>query len=575
MLLSSELFVRDAVLELSERAAELAPQSFNSDAFTCEVVFSSGAGVERSDRLGRYLEILDMSPASVDLGAFVGGPVLDGHQRASARSVYGMVSAARIENGRGLATVQLSRAADAAPLVDRIREGTVRSVSIGYEVLSTREERGANGERTLVATRWRPRELSFVPIGADPHARIRTLATSMGLTPEFAEGLVTRSLTVEAARGEILAELQRQAPRIHPTSPAMVTRDVGEGLVDRIADGLYARMNPAHQATSGRPYAYMRLPEVARLVLDSRGLNSLGSPAELLTRAMHTTSDFPGILATVFNKNLLTVTRTPSPITQVFRTSTVADFRPKNFYDISDGPTLQRVNEAGEIPFGSISDKTVASYSAASYARGFSVSFQTLTNDDMGALQDLSAKMTRGARSWYEGFLVNTIISNPKLADNLPVFDPGHKNVAATGAPPSDTSIAEGKLGMRLQTDLAGAPLNLMPRYILIPAALENTVDQLLASLYPAQPTEAQVAIRTLTPIVDSRLDQAGATKAWYLFASPDVAATFEVSDLEGFPGPQVQSELGFHSLGVEVRVVWHVGAGPVDSRGAWKNAGQ
>jgi hypothetical protein len=127
---------------------------------------------------------------------------------------------------------------------------------------------------------------------------------------------------------------------------------------------------------------------------------------------------------------------------------------------------------------------------------------------------------------------------------------------------------------MRVQTDLAGAPLNLMPRYILIPAALENTVDQLLASLYPQQPTEAQVAIRTLTPIVDSRLDQAGATKSWFLFADPATAAVFEVSDLEGYAGPQVQSELGFHTLGTEFRVVWHVGAGAIDSRGAWQNPG-
>ncbi len=41
---------------------------------------------------------------------------------------------------------------------------------------------------------------------------------------------------------------------------------------------------------------------------------------------------------------------------------------------------------------------------------------------------------------------------------------------------------------MRLQTDLSGNPLNLMPRYIFLPAALETTVDQLLATLYPMQP---------------------------------------------------------------------------------------
>ena len=139
----------------------------------------------------------------------------------------GTVAAARIEGGRGLATIQLSRADDARPIVDRIREGTLRSVSIGYQVLQSREER-TNGMRTLVATRWRPRELSFVPIPADPLARVRDattgtrvreMATLMGLPDSFSEALVAWNLTVEQARGEILAELRRSSPRLTHEGP--------------------------------------------------------------------------------------------------------------------------------------------------------------------------------------------------------------------------------------------------------------------------------------------------------------------------------------------------------------------
>ena len=171
----------------------------------------------------------------------------------------------------------------------------------------------------------------------------------------------------------------------------------------------------------------------------------------------------------------------------------------------------------------------------------------------MGALSDLSAKMTRGARGWFEAFLVGIILSNPLLADGQPTFSAAHANLSATPATPADPSISEGKLGMRLQTDLSGNPLNLTPRYIFIPAALETTVDQLLAQLYPAQPTEAVVAARTVTPVVDSRLDQAGQNKSWYLFADPATAAVFEYSDLEGYSGPQVQAAELFTNLGHEL----------------------
>ncbi|MGA7237323.1 MAG: hypothetical protein WBY44_16680, partial [Bryobacteraceae bacterium] len=135
------LFTRDAVLELSERAAELAPSSFNPATYTVDVIFSSGAAVERSDLQGRFLEVLEMTSAAADLSEFIGAPVLDAHNRTSSRSIYGNVSAARIDSGRGLATIQLSRTADAAPIVDRIREGTLRNVSIGYQVLANREDR--------------------------------------------------------------------------------------------------------------------------------------------------------------------------------------------------------------------------------------------------------------------------------------------------------------------------------------------------------------------------------------------------------------------------------------------------
>ena len=110
------------------------------------------------------------------------------------------------------------------------------------------------------------------------------------------------------------------------------------------------------------------------------------APAELLTRAMHSTSDFPQILSELFNKNLTTIRRTPSPIVAIFRQSTVADFRAKHFMEISDGPALEKVNESGEIHFGTISESKIASYKADSYANGFAISFQTLINDDKGLL---------------------------------------------------------------------------------------------------------------------------------------------------------------------------------------------
>src|SRR4029434_8404105 len=79
---------------------------------------------------------------------------------------------------------------------------------------------------------------------------------------------------------------------------------------------------------------------------------------------------------------------------------------------------------------------------------------------------------------------------------------------------------------------------------------------------------------RGLTVLVDPRLDASSQPYAWYLFADPSVAPVFEVSELSGYEGPMVESRSGFNVLGMEWRVVWHLGTGAIDSRGAWKNPG-
>jgi len=340
-----------------------------------------------------------------------------------------------------------------------------------------------------------------------------------------------------------------------------------------MADGLYSRIDPRHEPKEGREFAYARFPELARRILQERGLSTLGSPTELLTRAMHTSSDFSALLAEVFNKSLFTLRQSPSPITQVFRRVTLSDFRSRHILEVSNGPALEKVNEAGEITFGTIEGRELASYKLASYARAFSISFQTLVNDDIGALSDIAAKITRGARQWFSGFLADTIIANPRLSDNKAVFHSDHNNLASAGAAPSDTTVAEARLAIRRQTDSSGSPLGATPRYILVGAQNEVVVDKLLAQLYPTSSTQAETAARGLVPLVEPRFDLRNHT-AWYVFCDPSDAPVFEYAELQGYEGPRVESRPGWNTLGIELRCVWHCGAGAIDHRGGYKNLG-
>ena len=85
-----------------------------------------------------------------------------------------LAGSARIENGKGIATIKLSSAVSDADAVSKIREGVIRNISVRYLIHSSARIVGESGQPDVVEVRdWEPLEVSAVPIPADPGARIR------------------------------------------------------------------------------------------------------------------------------------------------------------------------------------------------------------------------------------------------------------------------------------------------------------------------------------------------------------------------------------------------------------------
>lgn len=148
--------------DLLTRRAPVRPSTFDAEKRTVEVIASTGAAVRRRDARGSYLEILDTGGA--ELKALIGAPVLDAHNQGGARSVLGVVETARLEGGEIILGLRFSDRAEIADIVRDIGNGILRSVSLGYLVETWADGTDAKtGERTRTATRWTPREVSFVP----------------------------------------------------------------------------------------------------------------------------------------------------------------------------------------------------------------------------------------------------------------------------------------------------------------------------------------------------------------------------------------------------------------------------
>lgn len=169
-------------LEDVELRADVTPSSWNEEDQTCEVVWTAGADVLRYDYESgiRYWERLDFAAGAIDLSRLQSGraPVLDSHSDWSSRDVVGVVLAGSVSidpvSRLGRCRVRFTRAADAAPVVQRVREGVLSSFSFGYKrhrIEQTAELR--EGSPVWIVRRWEPFEVSPVPIPADPGAGVR------------------------------------------------------------------------------------------------------------------------------------------------------------------------------------------------------------------------------------------------------------------------------------------------------------------------------------------------------------------------------------------------------------------
>ena len=162
------------------RRAPLAPSTVNVEARTVEVIWSTGAPVQRRDFDGPYAEVLSLDRSAVDLSRLIGGPVLDTHGSFGLSNVLGVVETAVVDGREGRATVRFGDRPEADAAWRDVRSGIIRSVSVGYQVSEWLDRTDpTTGERSRIAVRWTPLEISFVPVGADAGAKVRGKEDSM------------------------------------------------------------------------------------------------------------------------------------------------------------------------------------------------------------------------------------------------------------------------------------------------------------------------------------------------------------------------------------------------------------
>ncbi|MEH7829871.1 prohead protease/major capsid protein fusion protein [Gemmobacter denitrificans] len=657
-------------LPLITREASLRLVRGEGDDMTIDVIWTTGATVQRRryegwDDVVEYDEELVVTPGAVRMDRLnAGAPFLDSHRSWGLESVVGAIlpGTARIEGGQGFARVRLTSAPDAAPIVQRIMDGTVSAVSVGYRI-HRYDITKPQGQRELWrAVDWEPMEISAVAMPADPGAHIRstdprpetltpcllTRADAPALsanqtrttmpetqTPEaeaavetraapiappaaapspdairteanrsaaevlalcerhalgagFAADLIRRGLSLDAARAAILDKLaEADAPAARGSEPVAATAR-GTGAADAayrdaMSEALLHRHNPgrAQLTDRAREFRGLTLLELARHALDRRGIATRGmSKMELATEALigrsglHSTSDFPLILANVANKTLRAAyDTTPRTFTAWARQAVITDFKPVARNQLGGAPDLLRVPESGEFTYGTIGESREV-YALVTYGRIVGITRQTLINDDLDAFTRIPSAFGAAAADLESDLVYSIFSTNPNMADGNPLFHASHANLGTAGAI-SETTLAEAYRLFGNQRGLEGRQISVLPRYIITPPGVRSVeARKNVTATTPNAVAGVNAFANRLEPIEEARLIPAAGPDPWFLAADPSRIDTIEFAYLEGQQGVYTETRSGFEVDGIEIKARHDFAAKAIDWRGLFRNAG-
>ena len=643
-------------LPMQVRTGSVRADSIDVEARTVDLVWSTGAEVLRQDWWTgkRYKESLSLDPAHVRMDRLnSGAPVLDTHDTYSLAAVIGVVQSATVDGSEGRATVRFARTPEVDPIWAKVEQGIVRNVSVGYRVHTYEKIESDDGPDTWRATDWEPMELSFVPVGADAGAGVRsenaktfpciiralpepgpseenpmTEATgskpatevraeegttpapivvetrtekpakasfkevtaavrSVGLDTEFRDALFgkveDKGLTMEQARAAIFDHLAEKDEQVRTDSHITITKDERDTTRSLVENALMHRADPAgvKLEDGARQFMGLRLLELGSEIarrdgIDTRGMSLVeraGNVLGLNTRSggLHTTSDFPYILANVANKSLrMGYEQAPRTFLPFCRRVNLPDFKQASRVQLGEAPALNEVSENGEFTYGTIGEGREV-YQLATYGRIVAISRQAIINDDLGAFTRVPQLMGNAAANLESNTVYTILTGNPTMGDSELLFSTAHANFQGTGSAPDVSTIGAAMTAIGSQTGLDAATyLNLQGRY-LIGGWLTHT----LRAQYTSpnfQPT-AQSGVNPYTgliPITDARITDT----SWYVSADPSQIDTIEYAFLDGQDGVYTETRIGFEVDGVEIKARHDFAAKAVDYRGLYRNDG-
>jgi hypothetical protein len=507
--------------------------------------------------------------------------------------VLGNLSASNGESTEGVVEMQ---AADAvAPMPDAAAEEDKPKEEVAMERAKI------DTDSIVLAERKRALEIS-------------ALCTKAGIERTIADQWTRDGVSLEVVREKVIERMAANAATVGTSVGAdvRVTESGDDKFYGAIRDGLLMRSQrsarvsrilvgatPSPGAEEFQHMSLMRMaeeilrrgnvathrfssPEIARAAMGNRTiLERMGVRRDY---AYHTTGTFTNLLQDASNKSLLAAYEEAPYTWELWarRAASVDDFKNVNRMRFSESPDLEEVPENADYPEGVMSDSK-ESYKVAKFGKMFSVSWETIVNDDLDAISRVPAMHGNAARRTQNRKVYEVLTSNPTMGDGVALFGAhtSGTNTSGAAAAPSVTTLNTGFAAMRTQKGLnSTVTINVVPRYLIVPVNYEATALELINSIsYNAANNNEGVkniygpgGPRSVSVIGEPVLD-AASTTVWYLAADPGQIDTVELAFLAGEESPVMETEWVFDNDTYKQKIRQTFGVKAIDWRGLWRNA--
>lgn len=469
------------------------------------------------------------------------------------------------ENGEEIAVSDLTD-----EQLDEVIENLEETLAETQDEASAREEPASEKEEEKEKNEEKRGRIDFDRLRKNERDRIMgigNLCRAHGITQEQEQAMIESGISLTRAKAQVLdlvSGRRAQGPGFHVSQGLDEAAKFRSAAADSLAMRVGLKLEKA--APGADELRGLTLRELAREFVGRAGNSVHGDIRQIVGRAL-TSTDLPALLVDVSRRVLMeSFEAAPETWREWASTGVATDFKKTTAIGLEGDVKPRLTPEYGEMTEGRLAENA-EEFQIATYTRKLVISRQAIINDDLNALQVIPRLYGEQTAEMVGDVAYEALLKAPAMGDGKPLFCADHNNLfTGKGAIPDVDNLGAVVTGMKLQKDVFGKPLSILPKIFLAPVGLEVACE----SFFNLNLTGSIVTGGLDNPlsynpfggsyfkrVYDRRLDEASAS-AWYLLAQRNTVCVYFLGGVES---PYIETQTNFDSDAFESKVRMDVGA--------------